>query len=177
MRYMCAALRSAAATCLLPFATPAIAELGHPSGCLSCAPVEVPGPTPDYNYQGAPVSEPLLAIGGPPAARALKPEIGRHRHSRANRCHVKNWNATYPREYHACADRLIALCARRSQFEARPPSENQSSPWLDHTMVGPGVEQSPLETSPCSARRTSAGGTCRWRRGLRSTTCTRILRR
>jgi hypothetical protein len=89
MRHMCTALLSVAATCLLPIATPAIAELGHPSGCLSCAPVEVSGPTPDYDYQGAPVSEPLLGIGNPPAARALKPETGRHRHLRANRRHVK----------------------------------------------------------------------------------------
>jgi hypothetical protein len=33
----------------------------------------------------------------------------------------------------------------------------------------PRGEQSPLETSPCSAYRTSAGGTCRWRCGLGST--------
>jgi hypothetical protein len=59
MGYTRIALLSAAATCLLPFATPAIAELGHPSGCLSCAPVEVPGPTPGYDQEGAPVTPPL----------------------------------------------------------------------------------------------------------------------
>ena len=59
MTYTRKALLSAAATCLPPFATPAIAELGHPSGCLSCAPVEVPGPTPGYDQEGAPVTGPL----------------------------------------------------------------------------------------------------------------------
>lgn len=58
MRYTRIALLSAA-TCLLPFATPAIAELGHPSGCLSCAPVEVSGPTQSYDYERAPVTVPL----------------------------------------------------------------------------------------------------------------------
>jgi hypothetical protein len=99
MRYTRIALLSATAICLLPFTTPAIAELGHPSGCLSCAPMEFPGPTPDY-YQDVPVSRPLLGIGGPPAATVPKPVTGRHRHSRANRCHVKNLSGTYPREYH-----------------------------------------------------------------------------
>jgi hypothetical protein len=100
MRYTRIALLSATAICLPRFATPAIAELGHPSGCLSCAPIEVPGPTPDYVYQGAPVSRPLLGTGGLPEATVPKPVTGRHRHSRANRCHVKDWSATYPREYH-----------------------------------------------------------------------------
>ena len=58
MRYARTAALSVA-TCMLPFATPAIAELWHPSGCASCPPVEVPGPTPDYDHEGAPVSEPL----------------------------------------------------------------------------------------------------------------------
>jgi hypothetical protein len=98
MRHTRTLLLSVAAACLLPFATPAIAELGHPSGCLSCAPVEVPGPAPDCDQQGAPVIGPLPGMGGPPAATAPKPETGRHRHTRANRRHVKVWNATYPRE-------------------------------------------------------------------------------
>jgi hypothetical protein len=59
MRYTRIALLSAAASCLLPFARPAIAELGHPSGCLSCAPIEVPGPSPEYDHEGAPATEPL----------------------------------------------------------------------------------------------------------------------
>ena len=59
MTYTRKALLSAAATCLLPFATPAIAELGHPAGCLSCAPVEAPGPTPGYDHQAAPETAPL----------------------------------------------------------------------------------------------------------------------
>jgi hypothetical protein len=94
MRYTRIALLSAAATCLLAFATPSIAELGHPSGCLSCEPVEVPGPPQGYEQQGAPVMGPLLGIGGPSAATAPKPETGRHRR------HVKVWNATHPRKYH-----------------------------------------------------------------------------
>ena len=36
MRCVCIALLSAVATCLLPFPTPAIAQLGHPSGCVGC---------------------------------------------------------------------------------------------------------------------------------------------
>jgi hypothetical protein len=59
MRYTRKAQLSAAATCLLPFATPAIAELQHPSGCLSCAAIEVPGPTEGYDHEGAPVTVPL----------------------------------------------------------------------------------------------------------------------
>jgi hypothetical protein len=53
------ALLSAAATCLLPLATPAIAELQHPPGCLSCAAIEVPGPTEGYDHKAAPVTAPL----------------------------------------------------------------------------------------------------------------------
>jgi hypothetical protein len=96
MRYIGIAVLSAAATCLVPFAPSAIAELGHPSGCLSCAPVEVPGPSPDY----APATGPLPGIGAPRAATALAPETGRHRRRLANGCHVKAWDANYPREYH-----------------------------------------------------------------------------
>ncbi len=100
MRYTSFALLSAAATCLLPFATPAIAELGHPSGCVSCAPVEVTGPTQRYDHEGAPVGWPLLSTGVPPGATALAPEPGHRRRPLANGCHVKVWDATYPHEYH-----------------------------------------------------------------------------
>ena len=53
MRYARIALLAAVATTLLPLATPAVAELGHPTGCFMCSP-EV--------------------TGGPPAATALAPE-------------------------------------------------------------------------------------------------------
>jgi len=100
MRNTSIALLSAAATCLLPFATPAIAELGHPSGCVSCAPVEVPGPT-DGNYQqGVPLIGPLLGIGVPARTTALAPERGVAGHPLAKRCHAEVWSASYPREYH-----------------------------------------------------------------------------
>ena len=97
MRYTRIALL-AAATCLVPFATPAIAELGHPSGCASCEPVEVTGPT--QGYEGGPVIGPLLSIDVPPGATALAPDTGRRGHPLANGCHVKVWDATYPRERH-----------------------------------------------------------------------------
>jgi hypothetical protein len=41
MRYARTALLVTVATALLPLATPAVAELGHPTGCLTCSPVEV----------------------------------------------------------------------------------------------------------------------------------------
>jgi hypothetical protein len=72
MRYARIALLTAAATWLLPFATPAIAqvslaELGHPSGCLMCSPVTVDSwRTPGYSYRGAPVVGPELEWGVPP---------------------------------------------------------------------------------------------------------------
>jgi hypothetical protein len=71
MRYTRIALLSVAATCLLPFATPAIAELGHPSGCVSCAPVEVTGPTLGYDHERAPVTGPLR-----PERRRWRPRRG-----------------------------------------------------------------------------------------------------
>jgi hypothetical protein len=69
MRYVRVALLSAAATCLLPF-TSAIAELGHPSGCASCEPVEITAPTQGSD-QGAPA---IGIIGFPFGATALVPE-------------------------------------------------------------------------------------------------------
>jgi hypothetical protein len=80
MRYAHTALLSAAATCLLAFATPAIAEvsspeLGHPSGCARCGGgVYSTAPTQGYDYGGVPVIGPVLGIGIPPAAAALAPE-------------------------------------------------------------------------------------------------------
>ena len=100
MRYIRIALLSVSATCLASLATPAIAELAHPSGCASCAPVEVTGPTQSYDHEGGPVIGPLLSIGVPPRATALAPDTGRRRHPLANGCHAKVWDATYPRERH-----------------------------------------------------------------------------
>jgi hypothetical protein len=75
MRYACTALLSAAATCLLALATPAIArELGHPTGCARCGAVYSTAPTENYDYGGIPVIGPVLGIGVSPAAAALAPE-------------------------------------------------------------------------------------------------------
>ena len=100
MRYIRIALLSVSATCLASLATPAIAELAHPSGCASCAPVEVSGPSQNYDHEAAPVIGPFLRTGVPPGATALAPDTGRRRHTLANGCHVKVWDATYPRERH-----------------------------------------------------------------------------
>jgi hypothetical protein len=100
VRYARIALLSVAATCLVPFATPAIAELGHPSGCASCEPVEVAGPTQAYDYEAGSVIGPLLSIGVPPGATALAPDTGHRRHPLANGCHMTVRDATYPRERH-----------------------------------------------------------------------------
>ena len=103
MRYISIALLSAAATCLVPFVPPAIAELAQPSGCASCAPVEVTGPTQSYDHEGGSVIGRLLSIGVLPGATALAPDTGRRRHPLANGCHVKVWDATDPGERHiAC---------------------------------------------------------------------------
>jgi hypothetical protein len=101
MRYARIALLSAAATCLLPFATPAIAEMGHPTGCAQCAPVDLAGPTQGYGYEGVPVIGPALRMGFPFGATALAPETGRAGPPRENECHVKVWNQTgsYPPRY------------------------------------------------------------------------------
>ena len=69
MRNVRVTLLSAVATCLLPF-TPAMAELGHPSGCVSCAPIDVTAPT-QGSYQGAPA---IGNMGFPFGAPALAPE-------------------------------------------------------------------------------------------------------
>jgi hypothetical protein len=46
MRYARIALLATVATTLLPLATPAVAELGHPTGCFMCSPVEVTAAPP-----------------------------------------------------------------------------------------------------------------------------------
>jgi hypothetical protein len=79
MRYARTAVLSAAATCLLALATPAIAqmssaELGPPSGCARCGAVYSTAPNQNYDYGGVPVIGPALGIGVPPAASALAPE-------------------------------------------------------------------------------------------------------
>jgi hypothetical protein len=93
VRYIGIAFLSMAAACSGPFATPAIAELGHPSGCASCEPVEVTAPTQGYDHEGGSVLGPLLSIGIPPATTALAPtDTGRHRRPLANGCHAKVWD-------------------------------------------------------------------------------------
>jgi hypothetical protein len=88
MRYARTAFLSAAATCLLALATPAIAqELGHPTGCARCGGgVYSTAPTQNYEYGGVPVIGPVLGIGVSPAAAALAPET---------------WAAPTPRIHHA----------------------------------------------------------------------------
>ena len=100
MKYARIALFSAAATCLLPFATPAIAEVGYPSGCARCGPVNVVAPSQGYYQAGIPVLGPLLEMGVPAGAVALAPETSTPNATLANGCHVEVWAATYPREYH-----------------------------------------------------------------------------
>ena len=87
MRYTRIALLSAVATfLLLPLATPAVAELGHPSGCFMCNPVDVTSPTQDYYREGGPAIGPELRLGFPPRATALAPETAR----RLLRQHARN---------------------------------------------------------------------------------------
>jgi hypothetical protein len=63
--------------------TPAYAELGHPSGCAQCGPVEITAPT-----GRVPVIGPELETGIPPGASALAPETGFVAPTLSNRCHV-----------------------------------------------------------------------------------------
>jgi len=90
-----------AATFLVPFATPAIAELRHPPGCAQCAPVNGTAPTQGYEYEGVPVIGPVLRMGFPPAATALAPETGVAGPLRAQGCHLEVWGQTgsYPLRY------------------------------------------------------------------------------
>ena len=69
MRSVRIALLWAVATCLLPF-TPATAEVGHPSGCATCAPIDITAPT-QGSYRGAPA---IGNMGFPFGATALAPE-------------------------------------------------------------------------------------------------------
>ena len=96
MKYVRITLLSAAATCLLPFATPATAQLSI-ERAPACARCGVSYST--SSAAGAPVVVPELRIGVPLGATALAPETGLPRPP-ANRCHVEVWGATYPREYH-----------------------------------------------------------------------------
>ena len=99
MRYVRIALLSAA-TCLLPFSAPAIAELGHPSGCVGCPPVEIATPTERSFQEGAPAARPALNAGFPSGTTALAPTSGIEGHPLAKRCHAMVWD---PRQYHvAC---------------------------------------------------------------------------
>lgn len=96
MRCVRIALLSAA-TCLLPFCTPAIAELGHPSGCVGCPPVDIAAPTESSFQRGAPAVGPALNAGLPSGATALAPTSGGERRPLAKRCHAMVWD---PRQYH-----------------------------------------------------------------------------
>ena len=96
MKYVRITLLSAAATCLLPFATPATAQLSieRAPACARCGVFYSTS-----SAAGAPVIGPELGIGVPLGATALAPETGVAR-PLANRCHVEVWDATYPRDYH-----------------------------------------------------------------------------
>jgi hypothetical protein len=88
MRYVRLTLLSAAATCVLPFATPAMAELGHPSGCANCPPIEISPPPQGSDREGATIGS-MLGIGFPPAATALAPEERRRPHTRGRDLQLK----------------------------------------------------------------------------------------
>jgi hypothetical protein len=96
MRYARIALVSAAA-CLLSVATPAIAGLGHPTGCVSCPPIEIPSPTEDSSHEGAPAIGPVLTLPFPLGATALTPAGGFAGHPLVKRRHLQ---VRDPRERH-----------------------------------------------------------------------------
>ena len=78
MRHARTAILSAAATCLLALATPAIAqvssfELGHPTGCAQCGGAYSTVIPQNYDFGGVPVIGPVLGV--PSAAVALSPEM------------------------------------------------------------------------------------------------------
>jgi hypothetical protein len=97
MRYVRIALLSAAAIWLLPFATPAIAEMGHPSGCVGCPPVEIAAPTEGSFREGASAVGPVLKPGFPSGTTALAPTPGIEGRPLAKRCRAMVWD---PRQYH-----------------------------------------------------------------------------
>ena len=74
MTFAHVALLSAAATCALPFATPASAELRHVAACARCGSVKAKTPTQGYYNEGARVIRPERGIGIPPSATSLAPE-------------------------------------------------------------------------------------------------------
>ena len=67
MRHIRIAL-TAAAACLLPIATPALAELGHADGCARCGGAYY-SPYGYYGFEGVPAVGQEISI--PPAATAL----------------------------------------------------------------------------------------------------------
>jgi hypothetical protein len=97
MSYVRIPLLSAAAACLPPFSTLAIAGLGHPTGCVSCPPIEITSPTEDSFHEGAPAIGPALNMAFPPGATALTPAGSVGGHPLAKRRH---WQVRDPREHH-----------------------------------------------------------------------------
>ena len=75
MRNLRIALIAAAAACLLPIATPALAELGHPSACTRCGGAyHTPYAYTPYGYyglEGVPAVRRQMSI--PPMPTALVP--------------------------------------------------------------------------------------------------------
>ena len=68
MRYVRIALLSAAAACLAPFSTPAIAGLGHPTGCKLSSDRDHESDL-DFFHEGAPAIGPALNMAFPPERR------------------------------------------------------------------------------------------------------------
>ena len=105
MNYARIALLSAAASCWLPFATPALAQLSieHPPACARCGEVYSTAPSPGYHYEGVPGIGSELRMGVPPGATALAPERGVAGVPLANGCHVEDWEHTgsFPPRYTA----------------------------------------------------------------------------
>jgi hypothetical protein len=96
MGYVRIALLSAAA-CPLLFSGPAIAGLGHPTGCVSCPPIEITTPAEDSFHEGAPAIGPALNMSFPPGATALTPGEGVADHPLPKRRH---WRVRDPLGHH-----------------------------------------------------------------------------
>ena len=100
MRYVHITLLAAAAACVLPFATPALAQaasvnVGVSPGCGRCG--------VSYNTEatlGGPALGPQLNMGVPSGASALAPESGAANSRLAKGCRVEVWSGTYPRQRH-----------------------------------------------------------------------------